>query len=98
MYTYADLIAPPQFHYDECPAYPLTCPNICGVENIKRQDMADHHSKCPQEPVECPFAETGCKVYGIRRYQFDGHLSSNQQQLTPSAGHGGLQINEGPAP
>ena len=66
-------------HYDECPAYPLTCPNNCGASGIKRKDMANHHGKCPQELVECPFAEAGCKVK-VRRWQFDDHLESNQQK------------------
>ena len=67
-------------HYDECPGYPLACPNLgCGVDGIKRKDMADHRSKCPQEPVECPFSEAGCKIK-VCRHQLDNHLESNQQK------------------
>ena len=66
-------------HYDECPAYPLTCPNKCGVDGIKRRDMADHRNKCPQEPIECPFAEVGCKNM-ICRHELDSHVTSSMQQ------------------
>ena len=66
-------------HYNECLAYPLTCPNECGASDIKRKDMADHRSVCSQEPVECPFAEAGCDG-NLRRHQFDEHLTSNQQK------------------
>ena len=66
-------------HLNKCPAYPLVCPNRCGVTNIKRKDMAAHSSKCPQEPVECPFAEAGCDGKP-RRIQLDEHLASNQQK------------------
>ena len=66
-------------HYDECPAYPLTCPNKCGVDGIRRRDMADHRSKCPQEPVECPFAEAGCKET-VHRQELANHISSSMQQ------------------
>ena len=41
-------------HYDECPNYPLDCPNTCGGRGIKRAKMSQHRSKCPLEPVECP--------------------------------------------
>ena len=66
-------------HYAECPVYRLTCPNKCGVDSIKRKDMADHRSKCPQEHVICPFTEAGCKNSQLRRHQLDDHLSSKQQ-------------------
>jgi hypothetical protein len=46
-------------HQAECPEALLTCPNKCGMNNIKRKDMKDHRSQCPQEVVECPFAEAG---------------------------------------
>ena len=65
-------------HYDICPAYPLACPNNCGVISIKRKDMADHRSKCPQECIECPFTEAGCQVT-LPRCQLKDHLSSSQQ-------------------
>ena len=66
-------------HYEECPAYPLTCPNRCGASGIMRKDINNHRSKCPKELVECPFAEAGCKIE-VRRHQFDDHLESNQQK------------------
>ena len=66
-------------HYDECPAYPLACPNRCGKSGIKRRDMAKHRSNCPRERVECPFAEVGC-THRLLCSQLDSHLSSNQQQ------------------
>ena len=68
-------------HYNECPSYPLACPNPGRrMDGIKRRDMKDHRSKCPHERMECPFAEAGCKTYQLLRCQLDDHLSSNQQQ------------------
>ena len=66
-------------HQAECPEAPLTCPNICGSEKIKRKDLETHCSQCPKEPVECLFAEAGCKV-AIYRHQLESHMTSNQQQ------------------
>ena len=65
-------------HYDTCPELPLTCPNKCGAENIKRKDMGCHQTECPLEKVECPFLEAGCKDR-VLRSQLDEHLASNQQ-------------------
>ena len=65
-------------HYDECPHYPLPCPNKCGTTGICRADMDNHRSRCELEPVECPFCEAGCKVNVVRK-EFDSHMSRNQQ-------------------
>ena len=65
-------------HCDECPHYPLPCPNKCGTTGIRRADMDNHRSRCELEPVECPFREAGCKVNVVRK-EFDSHMSGNQQ-------------------
>ena len=44
-------------HYDQCEQYPLQCPNECGAENIKRNDMEEHKEICPLEAIVCPFSE-----------------------------------------
>ena len=66
-------------HQATCPEVPLTCPNECGSENIKRKDMDSHRSKCPQEHLACPFAEAGCEGV-IRRCQLEDHMTSSQQK------------------
>ena len=65
-------------HYNECPRYPLPCPNKCGTTAIRRADMDNHRSKCELEPMECPFHEAGCNVQVVRR-EFDAHMSGSQQ-------------------
>ena len=66
-------------HYDKCLVYPVDCPNLCGLYDIKRKDMAHHHSVCPLEHVQCPFIEAGCESFDLRHSQLDDHLSSGQQ-------------------
>ena len=41
--------------------------------------MSRHRSRCPQEAMECPFAEAGCDG-DLRRYEFDRHMTSEQQE------------------
>ena len=68
------------FHYKQCPEYPVLCPNArCRVSNIKRKDLDDHLKKCPEELVECPFAEAGCSER-VRRCRLDDHMTSNVQK------------------
>ena len=66
-------------HYDECPSFPLPCPNNCGTTGILRAAMANHLSRCELEPVECPFHEAGCTAQIVRR-EFDVHMSESQQK------------------
>ena len=69
----------PRSHYDECPEYPLPCPNKCGAKNIKRKDMNGHRESCPLEPLDCPFKDAGC-TEGIVRKDMDSHMERNTQQ------------------
>ena len=65
-------------HCNECPYYPLPCPNKCGMTAIRRVAMANHRSRCELEPVKCLFHEAGCTVQILRR-EFDRHMSENQE-------------------
>ena len=66
-------------HQAECPEVPLTCPNNCGSNKIKRKDLVNHRRQCPREPVECPFVEAGCEVC-IYRNQLENHMSASLQE------------------
>ena len=47
-------------HKENCQKFPLTCPNICGLDNILRCDMKKHKKVCPLEMVSCNYC--GVKV------------------------------------
>ena len=66
-------------HYDECPEYPLPCPNKCGAESIKRKDMDGLHQSCLLEPLDCPLKDAGC-IEKIMRKHMDRHMERNTQQ------------------
>ena len=40
-------------HGKECPKFPLSCPNGCGIYNIPREDIDKHRDTCPHENVHC---------------------------------------------
>ena len=66
-------------HQATCSEAPLTCPNKCGSDKIKRKELESHRRQCPQEPVECPFAKAGCNDI-LKHWQLEAHVISNQQQ------------------
>ena len=43
-------------HYDECPDYPLHCPNNGCEKKIKRRLMTEHRDTCPKEEVVCQYS------------------------------------------
>ena len=80
LYTFLPLFSNPYGgHQAECPEAPITCPNKCGSNKIKRKDMKSHRSQCPQERVECPFAEAGC-MKNLQRFELDTHITSSLQE------------------
>ena len=60
-------------HYDECPSYPLNCPNECGATRIRRVEMVKHRSTCPMELVDC---SNRCKKQLLRKHLED-HLTQH---------------------
>ncbi|XP_065916952.1 TNF receptor-associated factor 3-like [Dysidea avara] len=41
-------------HKEQCPKFPIACPNKCKVDNIPREDIDEHKKMCPLEEVTCP--------------------------------------------
>ncbi|XP_065915323.1 TNF receptor-associated factor 3-like [Dysidea avara] len=41
-------------HKDQCPMFPIQCPNNCKAHNILRKDFNEHRKVCPLEEVTCP--------------------------------------------
>ncbi|XP_065901180.1 TNF receptor-associated factor 4-like [Dysidea avara] len=54
-------------HKDQCPRFPLRCPNKCKVRGVPREDMEAHKKDCPLEMVQCDYRNVGCEETMIRR-------------------------------
>ena len=52
-------------HKEQCPKFPIACPNKCEVDNIPREDIDEHRKMCPLEEVTCP---NDCGATLQRRY------------------------------
>ena len=40
-------------HKEECPRFPIPCPNKCEVEFVPREDMEKHRVECQLEVITC---------------------------------------------
>ena len=72
------------FHYDDCPRYPVTCPNKCDPKKTMPREEVDAHIKndCPLEPVACELCWAGCTARPQRK-DIEQHITRNQiQHLT----------------
>ena len=41
-------------HKEQCPRFPIPCPNNCKVKTVPREDMTKHRGECQLELVSCP--------------------------------------------
>ena len=75
-------------HKEECPKFPLPCPNACEVFNMPRKDMKEHRKICPLEVVQCEYYSVGCEAKIVRKNQkahekenMEGHLLFTKSKL-----------------
>ncbi|XP_065917773.1 TNF receptor-associated factor 3-like isoform X2 [Dysidea avara] len=66
-------------HLEECPKFPLPCPNCCNTSiTILRENLNAHEEVCPLAKVKCRYYELGCNSF-ITRRDLKGHNKSNVQ-------------------
>ena len=71
-------------HLEECPNYPLNCPNRCSAGGITRSTVPAHREVCPLQRVECEYKQFGCTVV-LPRKDIAEHLKTSVEshlQLT----------------
>ena len=61
-------------HKEQCPKFPLLCPNKCEVGSVPREDMEAHKKECPYEMIDCSYRNVGCEERMIRK-DLDKHKS-----------------------
>ena len=53
-------------HYFQCPSYPVSCPNDCGVAQLTLATVESHLKLCPKQMIACPFFGFGCNATMLR--------------------------------
>ena len=85
-------------HLPICLQVPVTCPNNCKKEGLKREQLQAHINECPLQVISCPFTSAGCTVK-LPRNEMEKHeatavcehlrllmkLHLNQETSTPPA-------------
>ena len=54
-------------HKEECPKFPVQCPNECEIESIHRDEVEEHREVCPLEMIQCDYHVVGCEVKMARK-------------------------------
>ena len=66
-------------HKEQCPKFPLPCPNNCDGElKVSRKDMDTHRKECPLETVQCQYQCVGCDDVMVRKHQRE-HNQENME-------------------
>ena len=68
-------------HCEECPKYPVECPNHCEVGHVRREKISGHLEECPLAIVECPYAAVGCESVVRRKEEMEHVMGSIGQHM-----------------
>ena len=68
-------------HHEECPKYPVECPNHCEVGHVRREEIRGHLEECPLAIVECPYAAVGCESVIRRKEEMEHVMGSVGQHM-----------------
>ena len=68
-------------HHEECPKYPVECPNHCEVGHVRREEIRGHLEECPLAIVACPYAAVGCESVVRRKEEMEHVMGSVGQHM-----------------
>ena len=56
-------------HKDDCPKFPIPCPNNCKFGNVPRDKIQEHTAICPLQSIFCQYYLVGCEDKMARKDQ-----------------------------
>ena len=78
---YCNIMAEHQFiqsdHKNQCPKFPVHCPNKCDIGSVLREELEEHMKICILERVQCEYHVVGCKDKVARKDQ----KQHNEEQI-----------------
>jgi len=88
-------------HKEQCPKFPIACPNKCEVGSVPRDDVEEHMKMCPLELIQCEYHVVGCEERMARKDQkkhnkekMEDHLSFISHQLKNAQHHSTSGLKE----
>ena len=68
-------------HKEQCPKFPLPCPNNCDSESkVCREDMDAHRKECPLKLVQ--YRCVGCDDVMVRKHQRKHNKEKMEEHLS----------------
>ena len=69
-------------HKEQCPKFPLPCPNNCDSKlKVSREDMDTHRKECPLETVQCQYQCVGCDDVMVRKHRREHNKGNMEEHL-----------------
>ena len=81
-------------HLPICLQVPVTCPNNCKKEGLKREQLQAHIDECPLQVISCPFTSAGCTVKLPRNKMEKHEDTAVRQHLRLVLSQQQLQLNQ----
>lgn len=66
-------------HWDDCPEFPVACPNSCGLGEMRRKQLISHLATCPEHVITCQFSDIGCNA-SLKRRDEDEHMTASMAE------------------
>jgi len=66
-------------HKEQCPKFPIACPNKCEVGSVPRDDIEEHIKICPLELIQC---EYGCGERMARKDKKKHNMEKMKEHYT----------------
>ena len=68
-------------HKEQCPKFPIACPNKCEVGSVPRDDVEEHMKMCPLELIQCEYHVVGCEERMARKDQKKHNKEKMEEHL-----------------
>jgi len=62
-----------EHHLNECPSFPIPCPQKCGIAKFPRSEVQEHFKVCKNTVVCCNFDSLGCETK-VKRRELARHM------------------------
>ena len=69
-------------HKEQCPKFPIACPNNCEVGSVPRDDVEEHMKMCPLELIQCEYHVVGCEERMARKDQKKHNKEKIEEHLS----------------
>ena len=71
-------------HKEQCPKFPISCPNKCEIGCVPRDYLKEHMKKCPLELIQCKHRMVGSEERMAHKDQ-EKHNKENMEECLPFA-------------